>query len=169
MSNLEFANNKLAFKVPQASGEYSGTLANGALEGFWKQPSPGIPPEGLKVSLKKGDFAPPVYPLNNLSSQAMSTLAASWKGTLKVPNAPKPLTLVLVFRYNENGQFLGQLDSPDQGAKGIAVNAATFDRNRLTVKIDALRAEYVADLSGPTLKGTWTQAGNAIPLDLVKQ
>jgi hypothetical protein len=169
MSNLEFANNKLTFKIPQASGEYSGTLANGALEGFWKQPSPGIPPEGVKVSLKKGDFAPPIYPLNNLSSPAMSTLAGSWKGTLKVPNAPKPLTLVLVFRYNENGQFLGHIDSPDQGARGIAVNAATFDKNKLTVKLDNLRAEYVADLSGTTLKGNWTQGANSLPLDLVKQ
>jgi hypothetical protein len=49
------------------------------------------------------------------------------------------------------------------------VNAATFDKNKLTAKIDALRGEYVADLSGNTLKGTWTQAGNALPLDLVKQ
>jgi hypothetical protein len=169
MSNIEFANDKLTFKIPQASGEYSGTLADGTLAGFWKQPNPGMPPEGYRVSLKKGDFALPVYPLNNLSSPAMSALAASWKGTLKVPNAPKPLTIVLKFEYNRNGQFVGSLDSPDQGAKGIPVNAATFDKNKLTAKIDALRGEYVADLSGNTLKGTWTQAGNALPLDLVKQ
>lgn len=169
MANIEFADNRLTFTLPAASGEYSGTLANGALEGVWKQPSPGMPPGGFKVSLKKGDFAPPVYPLNNLSSPSMAALAGSWKGTLKAPNAPKPLTIVLVLGYNENGQFLGHIDSPDQGAKGIPVNAATFDKNRLTVKLDTLRAEYVADLSGTTLKGTWTQAGNPLPLNLVKQ
>jgi hypothetical protein len=169
MSDIEFANDKLTFKLPQVSGEYSGTLANGTLQGFWKQPSPGMPPGGYPVSLKKGDFALPVYPLNNISSPAMAALTATWKGTLKVPNAPKPLTIQLVFGYNGNGQYLGHLDSPDQGAKGIPVNAATFDKNKLTVKIDALRGEYVAELSGNTFKGTWTQAGNALPLDLVKQ
>jgi hypothetical protein len=169
MSDIEFADSKLTFKLPAASGEYSGTLANGTLQGVWKQPAPGIPPTGLPVSLKKGDFAPPVYPLNNLSSQAMSTLAGSWKGTLAPPNAPKPLTVILRFEYNQNGQFVGHLDSPDQGAKGIPVNAATFDKNKLTVQLDTLRGGYVGDLSGTTLKGTWTQAGNPFPLSLEKQ
>jgi hypothetical protein len=169
MSDIEFADNELTFKLPRASGEYSGTLANGVLRGFWKQPNPGMPPAGYPVSLKKGDFAPPVYPINNLGSAAMAALAASWKGTLSVPNAPKPLTIVLKFEYNQNGQFVGSFDSPDQGAKGIPVNAATFEKNKLIAKVDALRGEYVADLSGNTMKGTWTQAGNAFPLDLVKQ
>jgi len=169
MAGLEFANDKLAFKIPQASGEFSGTLANGTLSGFWKQPNPGMPPQGYPVSLKKGDVAPPIYPLNNLSSRSMTALAGTWKGALKVPNAPEPLNLVLVFSYNENGQFIGHLDSPNQGAKGIPVNATTLDGNRLTVKLETLRAEYVAELSGTSTKGTWTQAGNALPLDLVKQ
>jgi hypothetical protein len=168
MSDVQFADNKLSFKLPQANGEFNGTLANGAIDGFWKQPAPGVPPEGLKVSLKKGDFAPPVYPINNLSNPAMALLAASWKGTLSPPGAPKPLTLIVRFETNQNGQFVGFIDSPDQGAKGIPITSATFDKNKLTFKVDAVRGEYVGDLSGKTIKGTWTQGPNALPLELTK-
>ena len=169
MSDIEFANDKLSFKIPRVNGQYTGTYANNAFTGVWKQPGPGSPPEGIPVKLSKGDVAPTVYPLK-LDNAAYAVLSGKWQGKLAVPQAPNgSLTIVLRLETNANGQFVGFIDSPDQGARGLFITEATFAANKLTVKLALPPAEFSGTLSGKTLTGQWTQGGMSNPLTLTKQ
>jgi len=165
MSDIEFADNKLSFKVPQAHGEFVATYADGAFNGAWKQFNQ--PPDGVPVVLKRGDVGLPVYPLK-LSNADFAKLNGYWAGTLQ-PKGPdgKPATtpdgkvvslpIVLRILADSEARYVGFIDSPSQGAKGIPVTEASLAGAKLDVKVASLLADYQADLSGSTLTGQWTQ------------
>ena len=169
-SDIQFADNKLTFKIPQVAGEYSATLANGVMTGTWKQPGPGSPPEGMPVSLKKGEYAAQVYPLK-LSTESFATLNGSWTGKLE-PTNPQgqkvSLTMVLRFATSAGGQYVAFIDSPDQKAMNIPVTDVSFADGKLSFKVAAVRGEYNGTLSGKTITGTWTQGPMSLPLVLTK-
>jgi hypothetical protein len=163
MSDITFANNKLTFKVPAVQGEYTATHANGVLTGYWKQAASQLPPPGLAVSLKKGDYAPAVHALK-LSPEAFADLNGVWRGKLG------PISLTMRFEITPNGQtIVGFIDSPDQAAMGIPITEATFERRKLTIKVASVMAEYTGTLSGKAIAGKWKQAGMENPLTLTKQ
>ena len=169
-SDIQFADNKLTFKIPQVAGEYSATLANGVLTGAWKQPGPGVPPEGMPVSLKKGEYVAQVYPLK-LSTESFATLNGSWTGKLEVttPQGQKaPLTMILRFGTSAAGQYVAFIDSPDQKAMNIPVTDLSFADGKLSLKVAAVRGEYNGTLSGKTLTGTWVQGPMSLPLVLTR-
>jgi hypothetical protein len=170
MSDIQFADNKLSFKIAQISGDYTATVANGAMTGAWKQAGPGSPPEGMPVSLKKGEYAAQVYALK-LSTESFAALNGAWKGKLELtsPQGQK-VTLAMVLRFGTSsaGQYVAFIDSPDQKAMNIPVSDATFANGKLSVKVAAVRGEYEATLSGNTLTGTWTQGPLNTPLVLTR-
>ena len=179
MADIEFADNKLSFKVPQVRGEFTATFANDTFNGSWKQG--GQPPNGLAAVLKRGDVGTPVYPLK-LSNEAFVQLSGSWQGTLE-PKTPdgKPVTgpdgkavtvpVVLRFESNSQAQYVASLDmgTPPQGAKGIPVSDASLTGGKLVVKVDALRVEFDADLSMKTLSGQWMAGPGKVPLTLTRK
>jgi hypothetical protein len=161
MSGIEFANDKLTFKVPAIQGDFTGTHSNGAMTGTWKQQTAAAP-GGMPVSLKKGEFATPVFPLK-LTMQSFVPLQGKWQGKMG------PLNLVFRFETNTNNQFVGFVDSPDQKAMNIPITEASVDGSRITVKVASVGGEYAATLSGKTMTGTWTQGPVKNPLTLTKQ
>jgi hypothetical protein len=166
MAGVEFSNNKLSFKIPQVSGDFSATLANGVLNGTWTQGGAGMP-----VTLKKGDYKPKVAALK-LSAESFVALKGKWQGKLEVPNAQTGKTtqmpMVLRFETNDKGEYLGYVDSPSQGA--IPVTEASLTGGKLAVKIDGVKGEFAGTLSGNTLTGEWAQpaAGFKAPLTLTR-
>jgi len=58
------------------------------------------------------------------------------------------------------------LDSPDQGAYGIGATLRYCSADSVAIEVPALQAAYTARLTGGLLKGTFTQAGQAMALDL---
>jgi hypothetical protein len=171
MSDLEFANGKLAFKIPPVQGEYTASYANGVFTGAWKQSAPGMPPAGLPLTLKKGEYAAPVYVLK-LSAESFVALSGTWQGALQVttPQGQQiSLPLVLRFETNEQALIVGFIDSPSQHAVGIPVTDANLAAGKLVLKVGSLNAEYHADLSGRTLAGKWTQGPLSNPLTLTKK
>jgi hypothetical protein len=177
LSDIEFADNKLSFKVAPVRGEYQATFANDTFTGAWKQS--GQPPAGLPVVLKRGDVGTPVYPLK-ISNQSFVQLSGNWEGTLQ-PKGPdgkpvsgpdgKPVSLALILRFevNADAQYIGFIDSPAQNIKGIPVTEASLTGSKLDLKAASLFAEYQADLSGRTLTGQWTQGPRSLPLTLKKK
>ena len=97
------------------------------------------------------------------SAWAASPAAGDWIGTLKAGSAD--LRVVLHIKEAE-GKLSATLDSLDQGTKGIPVDSITFAANKLTFTSGAISGQYEGnyDPAKQIFAGTWTQAGNSLPL-----
>ena len=91
----------------------------------------------------------------------------SWNGLLKVQG--QQLSLVINIQQAENG-YKATMDSPDQGAKGIPVDVVTFKNDTLKFEVKMIGVTYTGILgSDHVIKGTFTQMGTSLPLDLSVQ
>jgi pimeloyl-ACP methyl ester carboxylesterase len=88
-----------------------------------------------------------------------------WKGALDLPGGTK---LGIVLHVRADGDALSAtMDSPDQGAYGIATSAVTFVDGQLTVEVAAIGGRYEGRLDGPDRwDGSWVQGGGSMPLAL---
>ncbi len=155
-SAVSFADNRLVISVDSLAGRYEGTLADGKFAGSWSQ-------QGTAIPLELAPFAERV-----LADADKATLRGSWVGDLAVPQANITLAIVLRFEENAAGEFVGFLDSPDQGASGIPLANITFADGQLSVGVPQAVAEYKGALSGDRIEGTFTQLGQGTPLVLTK-
>jgi len=90
-------------------------------------------------------------------------ISGSWKGVLKVQTNELPI----VFNISENeGVFISTMDSPSQGAMGIATDNTAFIDNILTIDMSKFGINYVGTFDGTSIVGTFTQGGTPISLDL---
>ena len=90
-------------------------------------------------------------------------ISGSWKGVLKVQTNELPI----VFNISENeGVLISTMDSPSQGAMGIATDNTTFIDNILTIDMSKFGINYVGTFDGTSIVGTFTQGGTPISLDL---
>lgn len=153
-TSTRFADNRLAIAVDALSGRYEGTYQDGRFTGNWYQ-------QGREIPL---DLAP--YTERELSAEAKDALRGSWVGDLTVPQANITLAIVLRFENNAAGDFVGFLDSPDQGANNIPISTIEYDAGNLKVVIPQIFGEYTATLAGETMDGTFTQLGQGTPLAL---
>lgn len=91
----------------------------------------------------------------------------SWNGLLKVQG--QQLRLVINIQQAENG-YKATMDSPDQGAKDIPVDRVTFNNDTLTLEVKTIGITYTGVLGADkVIKGTFTQMGMSLPLDLSAQ
>lgn len=92
-------------------------------------------------------------------------IAGDWLGTLEA--GAMRLRLVLHIINTDTG-LTATLDSPDQGARGIPVTKIV--RTGMAVRFEVAAAggvlEGTLDKELHTIDGTWTQAGNTLPLVL---
>ena len=87
-------------------------------------------------------------------------ISGSWNGELAAGLQKIPLVLNLA------ADGTCTLDSPQQGAKGIAATIDYISTDSLTVSVKLLNASYSARLQDGELKGTFTQNGFKLPLNL---
>ena len=94
----------------------------------------------------------------------MPSLEGAWLGTLKVPGTE--LRVVFHITAKPDGSLSGTLDSPDQGATGIAISRIGAENGRVTVEVSAVGGRYegTVNAEGSEMSGKWTQGG--ISLDL---
>lgn len=101
-----------------------------------------------------------------VQTAAAFEVSGQWVGRLNV--SAMRLRVVLNLTMGDSS-LTATMDSPDQGAKGIAVSHAEFRDSVLRVKIDRSRIDYCGKLSNDsTIIGTFTQNGNPMPLTLVR-
>ena len=94
-------------------------------------------------------------------------ITGSWNGILKVQG--QQLRLVINIQQAENG-YKATMDSPDQGAKGIPVDVVTFKNDTLKFEVKMIGVTYTGVLGqDKEIKGTFTQMGMSLPLDLSVQ
>lgn len=92
-------------------------------------------------------------------------ISGEWNGRLSIQNT----SLRLVFHIQKtDAGYTATMDSPDQGAKGIAMSHVTFQDSVLTVELRIAGMKYVGNKTKNTLTGTFSQGGVSAPLNLVK-
>jgi hypothetical protein len=85
------------------------------------------------------------------------SIAGDWAGTLKAGTAE--LRLVLHITATKDGSLTATLDSVDQGANGIPINAVTLKEAKLNLDIQAVKGTYdgTVNKDASEIDGTWSQ------------
>ncbi len=93
-------------------------------------------------------------------------VVGDWAGALDVGTLK--LRLILHVTQGDDGVLRATLDSVDQNAHGIPIDVVAFDGKTLRIEMHKLNAVYNATLddAATTITGTWTQRGNALPLEM---
>ena len=86
-----------------------------------------------------------------------------WRGTLDAGAAKLDLILHVV---RKDGKLTATLDSPDQGATGLAVDSITVSAKSLRFEMKSLGADYegVFSSDGSQIEGEFRQQGQKLPL-----
>lgn len=95
-------------------------------------------------------------------------LQGSWMGPLDAGGVQ--LRIVFHLMVEEPDQWSATMDSPDQGARGIAMGEVRIFGDSLKIDAPAIMGFYLgAVTSDSTISGEWHQAGRIFPLDLKRQ
>jgi pimeloyl-ACP methyl ester carboxylesterase len=86
-----------------------------------------------------------------------------WQGTLQ-----GVLRLVVHIDRAPTGGLTGTMDSPDQGAKGLAIDTLVFAGDSLHFTMKLIGGQYAGRMTagGDSLDGVWRQGGMALPLGM---
>ena len=95
-------------------------------------------------------------------------IVGDWQGTLSAGG--NELRLVLHITKSADGAMKATLDSVDQGANGIPVNAVTLKNSTLNLDVAAVHGAYEGKVApdAKTITGTWTQ-GSQLPLEFKRE
>lgn len=97
-----------------------------------------------------------------VGANAPQGVAGTWQGKLG-----GALRLTLILSKASDGALSGHLVSVDQGGQKLPAQDITFKDQTLHLSVPMIKGEYVGKLNsaGDQLAGTWTQNGQAMPLD----
>lgn len=169
MSDIQFDGSKMTFKIAVVSGEYTGTYANGAVTGLWRQGNPLQPPAGIPVVMKKGEYVAKVFPLK-MPGESFALLAGNWKGDLHVngPQGPVTVSIVLRFETNTRADMVAFMDIPAQKVTDVPITEATLTNGKVAIKIGP-QGGFDATLTGNTMTGQWKAGPQTIPLTMTRK
>jgi hypothetical protein len=92
-------------------------------------------------------------------------IVGAWNGTLSVMGQ----NIRLVFHITKDGEtYKATMDSPDQGATGIAITSVKLENDKITMSISAMGVEYTGEVKENTITGTFKQMGHSFPLNLTR-
>jgi len=93
-------------------------------------------------------------------------LQGFWEGAIEVKNAQ--LRLVVKVDKSPDGSYTATMDSVDQGAKDIPINAVTVSNRTVRFELGSMQAGYQGDLNkrATEMSGEWQQRGMKLPLTL---
>ncbi|TFG66393.1 MAG: alpha/beta hydrolase [Gemmatimonadales bacterium] len=93
-------------------------------------------------------------------------VVGDWAGTLTA--GAVELALVLHVTETDSG-LAATMDSPDQGAYGIPASSVTVTGDSATIQFAGVGGAFQGQmLDEDSLSGSWTQAGQTFPLELVR-
>ncbi|HLP05917.1 MAG TPA: alpha/beta fold hydrolase [Paludibacter sp.] len=91
-------------------------------------------------------------------------ITGDWNGALQVQKMQ--IRIIFHISKTETG-YAGTMDSPDQGAKGIALSNVTFSGKQLTLQLLPLKIEYTGTMDSlGNINGNFAQGGQSLPLVL---
>ncbi|MGW8369285.1 MAG: hypothetical protein ACWGPN_11480 [Gammaproteobacteria bacterium] len=155
-TSTSFEDGLLTIEVGELSGRYEGTYEDGQFSGNWQQ-------QGAEIPLVLAPYVERV-----LTEESKNMLRGSWVGELTAPQAQVTLAIVFRFEDDDSGEFVGYLDSPDQGANGIAATDVMLNDGILEFSVPQIGATYRGTISGDTIDGIFTQLGMPLPLVVMR-
>ena len=101
------------------------------------------------------------------AAAAQTGPVGDWEGILSAGGQEFPLVFHIT---GDEGNLSTTLDSPSQGAFGMAGDSTTFEDGELSITFASIAGAFEAVISedGSTLTGTWTQAGMSFPLEITR-
>lgn len=93
------------------------------------------------------------------------TVKGDWTGLLE--NGPMKLTVNFHIQ-EENGSYTSTMDSPDQGAMGIATTSTIVLDNTVTITMDAMKMIYTGTVEGNNITGTFAQGDFKTDMNLTR-
>lgn len=88
-------------------------------------------------------------------------ITGQWYSLLEIPGNPLRIHLKIT---EEDGNYSATLKSPDQHDQDIPTTIFTFENPKLTFEVASLQVSYKGVFAGEDIEGTFTQAGNSLPL-----
>jgi hypothetical protein len=104
------------------------------------------------------------------ASPAVSAeLEGDWEGAISMMGG-SGLKVIVHFKNQPDKTVKATLDSPDQGATGLALTDVVQKGASVEFQFRGAKGAYKGELNpeGTQIAGQWTQAGNATPLNLKK-
>ncbi|MDY8134298.1 alpha/beta hydrolase family protein [Aquimarina sp. 2201CG5-10] len=92
-------------------------------------------------------------------------ITGAWNGVLSVQGTELPVILTV---QEKEDSYSATLKSPKQSDQEIPADKTVFTNGKLMIEINALAVKYEGSIEEGRIKGTFTQAGNSLPLDLSK-
>ncbi|WP_299440072.1 alpha/beta fold hydrolase [uncultured Aquimarina sp.] len=92
-------------------------------------------------------------------------IAGTWNGVLNVSGSELPVEITI---SKSNDEYTAVLRSPSQGNRDIPADKVSFENQLLTIEIGAMMVTYKGKLENQVFKGTFTQGGNSISLNLTE-
>ena len=153
---VTLADRTLSFESTAMRAKYEGKLSadSSQIEGTWTQGQP------LPLTFKRG--GPPV---EARKPGKPSDIDGFWLGALDIGSAKLRIGFHIV---NMEDGLSATADSPDQGAKGMAVSSIARTGDKLKLEMKSIGASFEGTISEDlkSIEGTFTQSGNEIPLVL---
>src|SRR5262245_10147426 len=99
------------------------------------------------------------------AAETVRDVSGYWQGTLQ-----GMLPISMRFERTRVGLWMGSLDSPTQGAMGMALDSVVFQGDSLRCMLKRVDGVYAARLSasGDSLIGTWRQSGMSVALNMAR-
>lgn len=156
LDNIVVVENKIQFEITAVRGGFDGVYKEDkkVLDGTLVFGDQGVP-----LALTKDEKAVPA---------AEKKFDSIWEGTLVVQD--KSLKIIVKVFKNEDGTLGAFLDSPDQKASNIPAASVSLKEDTFSFELSALGASYSGKIDKTTMvsKGTFSQGGMELPLDLKK-
>lgn len=92
------------------------------------------------------------------------TVVGDWNGVLSTGGGS--LRVVIHVVQDKDGTLTATMDSPDQGATGIAISTISFNQPNLHFEIQRFASSYDGKINkdNSEIAGEWRQGGASLPL-----
>lgn len=101
----------------------------------------------------------------SFSFQDNAKVIGDWQGALDDQGTSLP---IIVHVSEKDGTLKATMDSPAQGAYGLAFDSISFKENVLKLSMDAIAGSYEGELKDGKFIGKWSQGGMSLDLNLEK-
>jgi len=157
VADIGICDGNLVFKIPENKTDYKGKLKNNEITGAIKSYGTTYP-----LTLNKVEDKSLVYRLT-LPIEDTKLLFGKWSGKADDFN------LTFRFERTKESDFVGFMDNPDEGIKGVAITEGKISDGQLTLKVAGVSGEFKGTLRDNKLDGEWTRGETKMQLSLTKE